>query len=167
MRPSILTLLVAAGCKGPQPQDTGITVDCEGSGPTSLVIGQGAGSTFIPLETGDSVGLDVAPQGGFGVSVRALTTGLKANDLVDILLVTEIAGVEVGSFLNEEGTLYCQDEGFGLIWGVVVGFDPAVYESNDDLLALNGQAVKLVVTATDTEGDEATGRVEVTVEVGS
>ena len=54
----------------------------------------------------------------------------------------------------------------GLLWGVVVGFDPEIYSSNDDLLSLDGEVVDLVVTATDTTGNSATGTTPVTINVG-
>jgi hypothetical protein len=164
-----LPLLVFACSDGDKDDDTSTASgpNCDGTGDLGLTIGTGAGDVFNEVTEGAVVGLDIAPQGGFGVSIRAKTTGLKADDLVDILLVTEMNEVQVGSFLNEQGTLYCQDDGHGLIWGVVVGFDPTTWETNNDLLGLNGEIVDLVVTAFDTEGDEVTGRVSVEIEVGS
>ncbi len=157
----------SAACNGDKG-DSGddIAALCAGEGSSSVVIGQGVGSDFYPFEGGETVGLSVAPQGGFGVEVRAATTGLTADDDVPVLLVTEIDGVEVGSFLNESVQLYCQDDGTGLLWGVVVGFDPAVYSTNDDLLSLEGQEVDLVVTITDDRGVEGVGRASVIISVG-
>jgi hypothetical protein len=63
--------------------------------------------------------------------------------------------------------LYCQEDGSGLLWGVAVGFDPAIYPTTTDLLALDGGDVELIVTATDSEGDTAEGRVTVELSVGS
>ncbi len=157
-----MLLLIITACTGPAA-DTG--ADC-GSGDPALVIGSGVGDVFTPYEDGAVVGLSVAPQGGFGVAVRASTTGLVTDDVVDVLLETRIDGALVGSFLNEQVTLYCQDDGSGLLWGVVVGFDPAVYATNDDLLALDGQEVELVVTAMDTAGAAATGTAAVIIDVG-
>ena len=118
------------------------------------------------------VGLDVAPQGGFGVPVRALTTGIRSADgdephaTSEVLLDTYIDGALSGSFLNETVEVYCQDDGAGLIWGVVVGFDPKVWVTADDLLSLDGEEVTLVVVATDPEGREAEGSVDVVISVG-
>jgi hypothetical protein len=131
-----------------------------------VTIGTGAGSEFYVIEDGDTVGLDVAPQGGFGVSVRAMTTGLKADDIVDVNLVTEIDGVQSGQFLSEGVQLYCQEDGTGLLWGVVVGFDADLFATNDDLLALNGQEAVLIVEITDANGETYGGQVTTIVEVG-
>ena len=48
----------------------------------------------------------------------------------------------------------------------VVGFDPQVYSSNDDLLVLDGTTVDLVVTVTDEQGNAATVRQPVVIRVG-
>lgn len=132
----------------------------------SLQIGTGQGSQFTPLEEGASVTLDVAPQGGYGVSVRAKTTGLNTDDAVDVLLETALNGEESGSFVNEGTNLYCQDDGTGLLWGVVVGFDPDTFPTTDDLLALDGEEALLIVEATDVDGRSARSELMVTVEVG-
>ena len=162
------------GCTDKVSECTGGDGDCTGSPepdcwadvPPQVAIGQGQGSEFNTLVTGATVGLDVAPQGGFGVSVRLQTVGLRADDIVDVLLETEIDGVLSGSFLNEGSTLYCQEDGSGLVWGIVVGFDPEVFSSNDDLLALSGQVATLRVTVFDAEGHEGTETVDVQIEVG-
>lgn len=162
------SIAVVCGCRPDGEPDVGdsATDGCLAEGNPSLTIGQGSGSEFNALADGDEVGLDVAPQGGFGVSVRAKSAGLVADDVVDVLLVTEIAGEQVGSFLNEGTMLYCQDDGAGLLWGVVVGFDPDVYTTNEDLLELDGQEVSLGVTAYDVAGNEAEGWVDVVIRVG-
>jgi hypothetical protein len=154
------------GCPGDIKDKDPITLLCAGEGSTSVQLGTGAGSEFSPIEDGSKVGLDVAPQGGFGVSVRAKTTGLVADDSVSVLLEPYIDGESAGSFLNEAVQLYCQDDGGGLLWGVVVGFDPDTFPTNDDLLALNGELVELVVTITDSSGEVGTGSVTVEIEVG-
>ena len=145
---------------------------CPVSGEPSLTIGYGVGDQFTPYEEGAEVGLESAPQGGWGVGVRALTTGISSS-VADtphatsaVLLDTYIDGELVGSFLNETVEVYCQDDGSGLIWGVVVGFDPETYDTNEDLLGLDGQDVQLLVEATDSEGRVATGTVDVLITVG-
>ncbi len=162
-------LLAVAACGGgDEPADTGYSVEelCAGAGPVSLEIGTGTGDEFFPLEDGDVVGLDVAPQGGFGVSVRVRTHGLVTGQPVGLLLEAERNGVNEGSFYIDSVLLYCQDDGSGLLWGVVVGLDTSIYATNDDLLALDGELIDLVVTATDVEGDVASGRVTVEIDVG-
>ena len=62
--------------------------------------------------------------------------------------------------------MYCQDDGTGLLWGVVVGFDADLFATNDDLLALNGQEAVLILEITDVEGEMSEGRVTTLIEVG-
>jgi len=166
-----LILLFSLGCPASKDDAGDDTQDssgpsCDGSGQQSVTIGTGAGAEFYVIEDGDTVGLDVAPQGGFGVSVRAMTTGLKADDIVDVNLITEIDGVQSGQFLSEGVQLYCQEDGTGLLWGVVVGFDADLFATNDDLLALNGQETVLIVEVTDADGETFGGQVTTVVEVG-
>ena len=168
MRWTLLTALLALACtKDPSDDSDADGSGCGGGGAKSVTIGQGSGSAFYALEAGEGVGLDIAPQGGFGVSVRAETTGLKADDLVDVNLITEIAGEQTGDFLNQGVQLYCQESGRGLLWGVVVGFDPDVFATNDDLLELNGEEVDLILEITDSRNVMATGRVTVKIETGA
>lgn len=152
------------GCVGPADPERDAL--CEGAGEPSVTLGTGAGHSFDALEDGAEVELDIAPQGGFGVSVRASTSGLRADEAVEVFLEPLIDGESAGSFVNPAVQLYCQDDGSGLLWGVVVGFDPAVYSDNDDLLALAGQEVTLQVTITDLDGDAALGEVTVALTVG-
>ena len=154
--------------------DPGSTNDalCAGEGPSSLEIGYGSGAEFWPYEAGESVGLAPAPQGGYGVWVRARTSGIRAQEgdtphaTSAVLLETYIDGEKVGSFLNETVEVYCQEDGKGLLWDVAVGFDPEIYSTNDDLLSLNGEAVMLLVEATDADGRISSGTVDVVIEVG-
>ena len=137
-----------------------------GAADPTAILGTGVDEAFDAIEPGDSAGLVTAPQGGMGVSVRVLTTGLDPGS-VDVLLDTRIDGETTGSFLNEGVRLYCQeDDVHGMIWGVVVGFDQDDYGTNDELLGLNGQEVDLVVTITDKFDVSAVGIVPVTIEVG-
>ncbi len=167
--PILLTLALACNGKADHnhtpADDTGAIEGCNPDAEASILIGQGAGAEFFALEDGNPVGLNSAPQGGFGVSVRATTTGLVADDVVDVLLEVEHNGDNVGSFINEGSTLYCQDDGTGLLWGVVVGFDRFLFPTNDDLINFDQERVTLVVGITDVAGDYAEGRVEVIVEV--
>jgi hypothetical protein len=165
------------GCSEPKDstEETGLSTEdlCAGQGDSSLSIGYGSGSEFLPYELGAEVGLAAAPQGGFGVWIRAKTQGIRAAEgetphaTTAVLLETRIDGVVVGSFLNETVEVYCQEEGTGLLWDVAVGFDPEDYATNDDLIALDGQAVQLFVEATDREGKTASGTVDVVIAVGN
>jgi len=162
------TLLFACTDKG---NDSGSDL-CPVSGDPELTIGFGVGDQFTPYEDGAEVGLESAPQGGWGVGVRALTSGIgsSAGDTPHatsaVLLDTYLGGELAGSFLNETVEVYCQDDGSGLIWGVVVGFDPETYDTNEALLSLNGEEVQLVVEATDGDGRVASGSVDVIITVG-
>jgi len=173
---SILPLLLL-GCSQSKDdkEDTGLSpeVRCGGQGAPSLEVGYGSGAEFWAYESGSEVGLAPAPQGGFGVWVRAKTTGILAAEgdvphaTTAVLLETLIDGVVVGSFLNETVEVYCQADGTGLLWDVAVGFDPEDYATNDDLIALDGQEVQLFVEATDANGEAATGIVDVVIAVGN
>ena len=143
--------------------------ECASSDEAVIELGQGVGGAFLPLEDGQVVGLDVAPQGGFGVQTLVATTGLIAGDtkLADVQLDVHIEGAIAGSFLLEDGRLLCRGalEG-GLVSEVVVGFDQDVYSSEDDLLSLHDQVVELDVTVTDEEGNSANVILPVTINAG-
>lgn len=168
-----LILVLLSGCaesppvksSGDGPPDT-LSCEPEDHPETELIIGTGQGSEFTPIEEGSPVTLDVAPQGGYGVSVRAKTAGLNTGEAVDVLLETALEGVESGSFVNQGTNLYCQDDGMGLLWGVVVGFDPDTFPTPNDLIALDGEEALLIVEATDVDGVSARGEITVTIEVG-
>ena len=162
----LLLLGLLACTDGPDTDKDPIDELCDGQGETSVELGIGAGSEFVPIDDGMRVGLDVAPQGGFGVSVRAKTTGLKADATVSVLLEPFIDEEVSGSFLNEAVQLYCQDDGSGLLWGVVVGFDEDTFPTTDSLLELNGEMVDLSVVVTDSTGKVGTGTARVEIEVG-
>jgi len=143
---------------------------CVPSDEPGIQLGSGVGGAFAPYSAGEQVQLDIAPQGGFGVTTVILTDGLNADDaeLADVQLDVVIDGVPSGSFLAENNRLQCRSDGEGgQISGVVVGFDPQVYSSNDDLLSLNGQAVDLDVTVIDSLGNQASVVQTVTVMVGN
>jgi hypothetical protein len=160
-----LALVVFAGCDdAPAPVDR-----CTHEAAAAVTLGQGVGGSFDTITPEQTVGLAVAPQGGFGVTVLARTEGLFAGDetLVRVRLETLIDDEVTGSFLIDAQPSYCQGDGTGgLITGIVVGFDSAVYRSNNDLLALDGQRVQLRVTVTDADGVSAVGAQHVIVKVG-
>ncbi len=171
MMTSTLLLLLAAGCTGADPkqqEDTASEADPCAAGPDpALTIGFPLTGEFTPIEDGAVVGLEAAPQGGFGVSVSAQTTGLaSAPDgvLIDALVETFLDGELSASFLAEEVSLYCQGDGTSLFWGVVVGFDSSEYNSAN-LTDLDGKIADLRVVATDSEGNSAEGELSVELNV--
>ena len=155
--------------------DTGDLDACLGGGEASLVIGYGVGGEFNPYVDGALVGLEVAPQGGFGVPVRLQTTGLRvranASDTanpeapyasVNVVLDTYIDGTLSASFLNDTAVAYCQADGTGLMWDLVVGFDAEKY-TNENLIDLHGTVASLVVEAIDADGVAASNSVSVQI----
>ena len=131
---------------------------CSASDDPSLELGQGVGGAFVPLEHLQLVGLEAAPQGGFGVKTLIATQGLVAGDedIASVQLDVLIDGALAGSFLLDETRLLCRSasEG-GLVSDVVVGFDADTYSTPDDLLLLDQQEVDLDVTVIDSEGGSA------------
>lgn len=152
-------LMVVTGCSDP----------CDSSDDPQLILGTGVGGAFSPIADDQDVGLEAAPQGGFGVTTLLRTLGLSASDtsLANAQLDVLIDGELEGSFLLTDARLLCRSDGEGgEISGVVVGFDPDVYITTDDLLALNGQSVELDVTVTDETGNSAQALKPVTVVYG-
>ena len=141
---------------------------CASGANPGVELGKGVGGAFTAYEDGEEVGLAVAPQGGFGVTVVIFTEGLLAGSgsTADILMDVEVDGVNDGSFLLEGAALLCEAGVGGRFDGAVVGFDSDKYSTNDDLLGLDGRLVELVVTVTDADGNEATARQPVTLNVG-
>ena len=141
---------------------------CVQSETAEILLGQGVGGEFAAFGDGAEVGLSVAPQGGFGVSTVIRTFGVAAGTgtSVDLLLDVEVGGQNAGSFLLEDAALQCADGVGGQIFGQVVGFDPDTYRTNDDLLALDGQLIDLVVTLTEADGSQVSVRQPVTLRVG-
>ena len=144
---------------------------CRGSEMPEVLLGQGVGGAFVELTDNQDVGLSVAPQGGFGIPVVVQTHGLSAGDLVQSRVLLEVLlgdGTEelLGTF-ETRAPLQCRSDGEGgNINGVVVGFDPDRYRTNDDLLALDGQIVELRITVTDEDGRVAVATKPVTMRVG-
>ena len=159
-------ILLAIGCEG--DQDTGL--GCAPTGEPTLVVGTGLAGDFYPFESGQTVGLTSAPQGGFGVGVRAKVSGLvvdegDGNAPLPVVLETELDGTLSDTFTNTGATAYCQDDGSGLVWDLVVGFDRETYQGADDLFGLQGAQATLRIQAIDVEGVTATGEVDVVIEV--
>ncbi len=171
--------LSMAACSGDDDMtgDTGPTLSdeefmCMGElGDAEVLIGEGIGGAFEELADGAQVGLEIAPQGGFGVSVSVRTTGLKGDALAFVTVRTEIDGVESASFTFEQDgeptqQLFCQDDGRSALGaGIAVGFDKNDY-TQDNLTDLDGVVADLIVEVTDERGVTATGSKTVTIEVG-
>ncbi len=142
---------------------------CEPADEPTVFLGQGVGGEVEEFTDGQAVALTPAPQGGFGVQVVISTAGLRTEEQNSAQAVLDVFkdDAQEGTFLSEGLQLFCAspDDG-GRIDGQVVGFDPAVYSTNDDLLALDGSEVELRVTVTDTDGNEAVGTSLVTIDVG-
>jgi hypothetical protein len=149
------TSLLFAACK---------QQSCDDDVPAELILGQGASSAFEPLEDGAEVALSIAPQGGMGVSVRALSRGLATDEVLDVQLITRIDGEQTGLF-ETNAILTCQEDGHGLLWGQVVGFDRDEFPDLDSLIALDGELVDLVVIATDSQDRTAEGSATITLRV--
>jgi hypothetical protein len=147
--------------------DGTVVEGCEGGGDITVALGKGAGDEFVEFEENEEVELQIASQGGFGVGVRLLTSGLVGDEAVDVLLETELQDSVSGSYLAEGARLYCQGDGVGLLWGVTVGLDPDEFSDPDDLLALDGDSVTLSVEVTDINGSVGVGSTTVTMRVGA
>ena len=140
--------------------------DCTPRGTPLVELGRGTGGVFEPFAEGQEVNLDVAPQGGFGVSIQARTEGIPTG-AVKLKMDSVIDGELAGTWTIESIDLLCQaEDGTGLMWGAVVGLDQEKFKDNDALLALNGKRLTMVVTLTDELGDETIGETTVTVKVG-
>ncbi|MCP4868532.1 MAG: hypothetical protein GY898_07415 [Proteobacteria bacterium] len=150
--------LLLAGCK-----------NCEPASSPSVQLGTGQGDRFDVYTDGQEVGLQPAPQGGFGVPVLIGTTGLQTelSNTADATLDVYIGGSPEGTFFSEGLQLVCEsDSEGGRIHGQVVGLDKDKYVTNDDLLALDGTEVELQVTVVDVEGNEGAGTQVVTIVYG-
>jgi hypothetical protein len=159
----LLAFSVACESEDPGPDPCDVSEDRE------VLLGQGVGSAFQEFEDEEVVGLNVAPQGGFGVPVEIITRGLLAGDGEEGVarLEVEVDGMLAGSFELTPAVLMCQDDGTGgRITGNVVGFDPDIYDTNDELVALDGTVVVLDVTVTDSAGHESNVRKSVTICAG-
>ena len=165
VHPLLLALALALTSSCDEEPEPGCTAEAN---PT-VELGQGVGGAFEPLTEGQVVGLAIAPQGGFGVTVLIQTHGLIAGDdsVSTAQLNIEIGGQPAGDFLLDPAPLLCQADGTGRISvGTVVGLDPDVYSSNDDLVALDGVEATLDVTVTDEAGNSANTRKVVTISAG-
>ena len=155
---------VLAGC-GSSTEETTTTTQTQGCSSDEagvLRIGKSLFGEFAQYQKLEEVTLVAAPQGGFGVAIYIETEGLVANEEVALTLDVLYQGKLYGTFFSEQ-QLFCQESGYGMLWDVVVGFDPEVFPTTDDLIAFNGEIVSLQVTAEDKDGDSATSTVDLTI----
>jgi hypothetical protein len=133
----------------------------------TLTLGQGTGSDFVPIESGDDVLVMSTPQGGNGMQVRGVTTGLQTNATVNCDMYSIVDGVEGESFLLEGVALYGyedhEDATAGLFWDAVVPLDPTAWPDAESVLDLDGTGAILVVEVTDSTGKSALAEVDVTL----
>ena len=173
----MISVLLLLACTD-SAEDTGTVITDTDTGPDPCTtwetpaaqLGKGVGGAFVMYNEGDDVGLSIAPQGGFGVTVLVATQGLVAGDgkLADVLLETLIDDVVSGTYLLVDAPFYCNSNGTGgFLSGVVVGFSSSTYSSDDSLLSLNGQAVTLHVGVTDELAGYAEIYLPVTIVVGN
>lgn len=153
----LFPILLLIGC------DYSVEQLCAGKGPVEVVLGQGTGADFEPFVAGEDIFITEAPQGGFGVTARASTTGLVTGAAVDVTLSSYLDGEPIGTFEWGYINLYCQDDGSGLLWGAVVPFDPDRFPDREALQELDGETITLELEAVDAAGDVGVGQVDVTV----
>lgn len=154
MLPAVLTML---SCE----REYTVEELCAGEGPSELVLGHGSGAEFAPFADGEDVTITLAPQGGYGVTVRARTLGALANAPVTLVMSSSWEGEPTGSFDWGQIPLYCQEDGHGLFFGAVVPLDPERFPTVEDLAVLEGERVTLEATITDARGVVVSGQAEV------
>lgn len=144
---------------------------CDVSLDPAVELGQGVAGAFAPFEDGSQVGLDIAPQGGFGVTAQVRTSGIGGGPAI-VSVRTEIDGSPSGSFTfeNDDGeptlNLFCNDDAQGTLGsGVAVGFDADRWDQ-DNLTELDGVRADLIIDVTGQDGASASGRATVTIVVG-
>ncbi|MBI1946525.1 MAG: hypothetical protein HYS27_12560 [Deltaproteobacteria bacterium] len=154
-------------CEPVPGPDAGSPAGCTAGETPTVELGHGVGGAFISFTDGESVGITVAPQGGYGVPVQARTTGLEANDdsRATVRVATEINGEDAGQFMLYQQPLLC-DGASGVVTAIVVGLDPTRYGSNDALLALDGVQATLIVDVIDNNDVSGHGEQVVTLQVG-
>jgi len=132
----------------------------------SLTLGQGTGQDFVPIESGDPVLIVSAPQGGNGMQVRGLTTGLRTNATIDCVMYSIVEGETGASFAMEGIPLWNypnDEEGTGLFWDAVVPLDPGTWPDAEATTELDGAQAELVVEVIDSAGAVAIAQVAVTL----
>lgn len=163
LSPLLLATLGLLSCGEPTVEEL-----CAGEGDPQILLGHGEGSEFVPFEPGEEVFITIAPQGGFGVTVRAATSGLYAGAdqgaaPISLVLRSRWKGEPSGEFDWGDVVLYCMEDGSGLFWGAIVPLDPERFPTEADLEQLDGELVELEAEATDARGEVVIGAAEVTL----
>ncbi len=147
-----LPLLLIA-CTGPEEPGCAVTQE------PVLLLGDATGDDFIGL-SGD-IEVSVAPQGGYGLQARVMTTGLISDANVSVSLETRIDDTVHASFDNTT-RLFCDVASqTGRIWGIAFPLDGDL----DTLSLLDGYELGLFLTMVDEAGTTATGNSVVTLVV--
>ena len=133
----------------------------------TLTLGQGTGADFVEILPGAEVLVVSAPQGGNGMQIRGVTTGLQTNAPIDAAMFSVVEGVQGEAFTMEGLPLYAytdhEDESAGLFWDAVVPLDPSTWPDEQSVSELEGASAVLVVEVTDSRGTRAEAEVEVTL----
>jgi hypothetical protein len=169
----VLCVVALAACTDNSETDTDTDAPlCGNEDSPTIELGRGVGGAFEPFADQQMVGLEVAPQGGFGVGVQIRTEGLQGDAPVTVTVRTSVDGVVGGefTFINDDGVptqnLFCRDDGFGALGaGITVGFDKEAW-TQDNLTDLDGKVSDLIVEITDESGTTATGTSTVLITVG-
>lgn len=149
-------------CSTTEETATSQTGGCDANATAALRIGHSLFGEFAEYATHEEATLVAAPQGGFGVAIYIETEGLVTDAEVQLTLDVLYQGELYGSFFSEQ-QLFCQENGYGMLWDVVVGFDAEQFPTTDDLLAFNGEVVSLQVSAVDKAGTSTSTNVDLTI----
>jgi len=141
---------------------------CAGSDEPVVELGVDESGPFVPLVDGATVSIADAPQGGFGVPVRARTRGLVAGNTssAEILLDLRLDAAAAGHFEIPAFPLLCEGAAQGGTLGtVVVPLDPDTWVTAADLEPLAGRTAELAVEVIDDDDRSAVARANVVLQL--
>lgn len=153
------------GGQDPDPGGSGGAVtpgdDCARDGEAALVLGQGAGRSYVPLEAGDRVDLEFGSQAGMEAPLSVRTVGLDPDSVGAIEVELLVDGAPIGRVDEEGEEISCERE-----WGqidVPLLVDVVGHPTVVSVAQLNGREAQFVATF-EREGDEPiTGSIVVTL----